>query len=279
MAVSIVGFAVAFAIAAASLHAVAALGMVARHHWWSSLALTAAASSLHVCALHFGPLTVVQPLGVLSLAFALILSAALGSRRVVRREWVGMALSMAGIAGLLLFTSPTRPRSELTSPQIGVLTSTVVLLVLAAVVAAGRMHLRPVRRSLLYALAAGVTFGVSSALAQTVTIRVADTGWTGLLNPASIVVVTFAGGGLALARAAYRGGLGAPLATATIINPVAAAAIGIGLLGERLGGGAGTVTVAALAAVVAGTGVVLLARGSNRPVTPAVSPEPVEARS
>ncbi|WP_162606623.1 DMT family transporter [Jiangella asiatica] len=275
---SSVGFAVAFAVGAAVLHAVAALGMVARHRLWSSVCLTGAASSLHVCALHFGPLTVVQPLGVLSLAFALVLSAVLVERRVSRREWTGMALSMAGLAGLLLFTSPTRPRSELTSPQIGALTSAVVLLVVTAVVTARRLHLRPVRRSLLYALAAGVTFGVSSAMTQTVTIRVADTGWTGVLNPASVVVVAFAGGGLAVARTAYRGGLGAPLATATIVNPVTAAAIGIGLLGERFEGGPGSVAVAVAAAVVAGTGVVLLARGSRRPVIREAPPQPVAVR-
>ncbi|PZF82837.1 DMT family transporter [Jiangella anatolica] len=261
------GLAIAFATGAAGLHALAALGMVARRRWWYPTALTIAASSLHVCALHFGPLTLVQPLGVLSLAFALVLSWALTRRRVTPREWHGMALSMAGLAALLLLAAPTRPRSELSSNQILLLTVAVVALIAAAVAAASRMELRPVRRSLLFALAAGTTFGVSSALTQTVTIRVSDGGATAALQPASAVVLVLAVAGLLLSRRAYRGGLGAPLATATIVNPVTASAIGIGLLGERFTGGPLEVTLSVAAALTAAAGVVLLARGGRTPVT------------
>ncbi|WP_147375356.1 DMT family transporter [Jiangella rhizosphaerae] len=271
------GLAVAFAVGAASLHALAALGMVARRRWWYPTALTVAASGLHVCALHYGPLTLVQPLGVLSLAFALVLSWGLTRRRVTPREWRGMALSMAGLAALLLLAAPTRPRSELSSTQILLLTLAVVALIAVAVGAASRLPLRPVRRSLLFALAAGTTFGVSSALTQTVTIRVADSGLSAALQPASAVVLVLASTGLLLSRRAYRGGLGAPLATATIVNPVTASAIGIGLLGERFTGGPIEATVSVAAALTAAAGVVLLARGSRAPVTRPARPERVPA--
>lgn len=269
------GLAVAFAVGAASLHALAALGMVARRRWWYPTALTIAASGLHVGALHYGPLTLVQPLGVLSLAFALVLSWGLTRRRVTPREWRGMALCMAGLAGLLLLAAPTRPRSELSSLQILLLTLAVVALIAAAAGAASRLPLRPVRQSLLFALAAGTTFGVSSALTQTVTIRVADSGPSAALQPASAVVVVLAATGLLLSRRAYRGGLGAPLATATIVNPVTASAIGIGLLGERFTGGPVEVTASVAAALTAAAGVVLLARGSRAPVNRPARPERV----
>lgn len=261
------GLAVAFAIGAASLHALAALGMVARRRWWYPTALTIAASGLHVCALHFGPLTLVQPLGVLSLVFALVLSWALTRRRVTPREWSGMALSTAGLIALLLLASPTRPRSELSSTQIGLLTVAIAGLIAVAVLGASRMPLRPVRRSLLFALTAGTTFGVSSAVTQTVTIRVTDGGPLAALQPASAVVLVLAATGLLLSRRAYRGGLGAPLATATIVNPVTASAIGIGLLGERFSGGPVEITLSIAAALTAAGGVVLLARGSRAPAT------------
>ncbi len=276
-AVSSTGFAVAFAAGAASLHALAALGMVAQRRWWYPTVLTVAASGLHVGALHFGPLTLVQPLGVLSLAFALVLSWALTRRRVTPREWRGMALCMAGLAGLLLLAAPTRPRSELTSTQILLLTLAVVGLISVAVAGAARLRLRPVRRSLLFALAAGATFGVSSALTQTVTIRVSDAGMSAALQPASAVVLVLAATGLLVARRAYRGGLGAPLATATIVNPVAASAIGIGLLGERFTGGPVEVTLSVAAALTAAAGVVLLARGSRAPLTRPTRPAQVPA--
>ena len=53
----------------------------------------------------------------------------------------------------------------------------------------------------------------------------------------ALLIAAFAAGGLLLSQVAYRGGLGAPLAMVTLSNPVAAAIIGVTLLGERLQGG------------------------------------------
>lgn len=96
-------------------------------------------------------------------------------------------------------------------------------------------------------------------------------------------------GGLLLSQTAYRGGLGAPLAVVTLANPVAAAAIGLALLGERLQGGPVSLVLAALGTVAAVRGVVLLsraqarntepddARGGPAPAEPAADPVPPRA--
>jgi len=82
----------------------------------------------------------------------------------------------------------------------------------------------------------------------------------------ALLVAVFAAGGLLLSQTAYRGGLGAPLAVVTLANPVAAAAIGLALLGERLQGGAAGILLALAGAGLASWGVVLLTRVS--PVVP-----------
>lgn len=81
-----------------------------------------------------------------------------------------------------------------------------------------------------------------------------------MLSPAALVVLGLAGTGLLFAQAAYRGGLGAPLATLTLVNPVAAALIGVTLLGERYVAGPFGATAALVAALVAARGVTMLAR-------------------
>jgi hypothetical protein len=78
----------------------------------------------------------------------------------------------------------------------------------------------------------------------------------------ALLVAAFATGGLLLSQTAYRGGLGAPLAVVTLANPVAAAAIGLALLGERLQGGAAGVLLALAGAGLASWGVVLLTRAT-----------------
>ncbi|NDL60430.1 DMT family transporter [Phytoactinopolyspora mesophila] len=273
------GIAVTLSIAAATFHASAAvfqeriagahsasparrlgtLRLLRRARWWWAVVLTGIASSLHIVALHFGPLTVVQPLGALTLVLALTLSAALAGRRVVRAEWLGVALTMAGLGLLLHLTTAEGPRIALSSSEVRALT-VVAVGIMAGLVVAAMGAKRLVTRSLVHAAAAGVAFGVASAMARTVTVRMSDHGWTEAIAPASAIMVGLAFGGLLLAQAAYRAGVGAPLATLTIVNPIVAATIGLQLLGERFVAGAGGAVLAGLAAVVAASGVMLLAR-------------------
>jgi threonine/homoserine efflux transporter RhtA len=66
--------------------------------------------------------------------------------------------------------------------------------------------------------------------------------------------------GMVLSQLSYRRSLSAPLATATITNPVVAAVFGVLVLGEQATTGTAATAVGLVAAAVAGTGIVLLAR-------------------
>jgi hypothetical protein len=107
-------------------------------------------------------------------------------------------------------------------------------------------------------------------------VTVAATDRSGPVLSARVVVVAllvavFATGGLLLSQAAYRGGLGAPLAVVTLTNPVAAATIGLSLLGERLQGGAAGLVFAAAGAGLASWGVVTLSRPAPKPTLTALA--------
>ncbi|MBP0459535.1 DMT family transporter [Streptomyces bomunensis] len=225
--------------------------------WWSAVALNAAGALLHVAALACGPLTVVQPLGALTLVAAVPLGAYRAGRRVTRGEWAGTAYTLAGLAAILLAAAGGGPAAALSLPQAAGVSATA-----AALTALLVFSLPGARPGLRHAIASGLASGVASALTQTVTVTL--TGHGGMPGWGAALVVTlvaaFAVGGLLLAQAAYRGGLGAPLALLTLANPVAASAIGIILLGERIQGGALGIAAAAAGSVLAARGVVLLAR-------------------
>src|ERR1700750_2711444 len=53
------------------------LRLLRRPMWWVAVAATVAAAGLHVAALALGPLSTVQPLGVVTLGFALPVGAGL----------------------------------------------------------------------------------------------------------------------------------------------------------------------------------------------------------
>ncbi|MEV3946882.1 hypothetical protein ACIOYT_08280 [Streptomyces halstedii] len=236
------------------------LRLLGRGAWWSAVGLNAAGALLHVAALKYGPLTLVQPLGALTLVAAVPLGARAAGRRVSGTEWRGTVLTLLGLGALLLAAGGAAPHDTLSLAE--ALAVGAVTLSLVAVLS--RPGARP---GLRHAAASGLASGVASALTQTLTVATTDRSGPLLswrLVTVALLVSAFALGGLLLSQTAYRGGLGAPLAVVTLTNPVAAAAIGLALLGEHIQGG-----VTGLAPALAGTaaavrGVILLSRAQDR---------------
>ncbi|MFF6779434.1 hypothetical protein [Streptomyces sp. NPDC012510] len=247
--------------------------MFASGAWWSSVALNAGAALLHVVALKYGPLTVVQPLGALTLVAAVPLGARMAGRRVTATEWRGTALTLAGLGAILIAASGPAPDDVLSVAE--------ALAVAGATAALIGLLSRPgTRPGLRHAAASGMASGVASALTQTVTVAATDRSGALLgvqVIGVALLVAAFAVGGLLLSQTAYRGGLGAPLAVVTLANPLAAAVIGLSLLGEGLRGGAAGVLLALTGAVVAARGVVLLTRVTHTAPAPVDDDHPVAA--
>ncbi|MFE6194180.1 hypothetical protein [Streptomyces sp. NPDC057838] len=237
-----------------------ALRLLARGAWWWSVGLNAAAALLHVVALRYGPLTLVQPLGALTLVAAVPLGARMAGRRVTAVEWKGTGLTLLGLGAILVTASGPAPGDVLSVPE--------ALVVAGATAALIGVLSRPgTRPGLRHATASGVASGVASALTQTVTVAATDRSGPVLslqVVGVALLVAAFAAGGLLLSQTAYRGGLGGPLAMVTLANPLAAAVIGLSLLGERLQGGPAGVLLALAGAGLASWGVVLLSRPALR---------------
>ncbi|MET9672275.1 DMT family transporter [Streptomyces sp. NPDC006482] len=243
--------------------------LLARSQWWWAVGLNAAGALAHVAALHYGPLTLVQPLGALTLVAALPLGAYCARRRVSRTEWRGALWTLGGLVGLVAMTGPAAPGEALSLRESLIVAAATALLI--AALASGRVARSRGAggrggRGLGHATASGIASGVGSALTQTLTAALAlelpggEPAWwqTALL---AVLISGFAVGGLLLSQAAYRGGLAAPLAVVNLSNPAAAAIIGVALLGETFRAGAWGWPIAALASLVAARGVVLLTKG------------------
>ncbi|MEU1274917.1 hypothetical protein [Streptomyces sp. NPDC005799] len=264
--------AVAYAAAAVAQERLAArnsdtgmLRLLGAGAWWASVGLNAGAALLHVVALKYGPLTVVQPLGALTLVAAVPMGARVAGREVSTSEWRGTALTLAGLAALLVTASGSAPAQVLSLTEaVAVAGATAALIGLLA-----RPGARP---GLRHATASGFASGVASALTQTVTVAATDHSGPVLslrVVLVAVLVAAFAVGGLLLSQTAYKGGLGAPLAVVTLSNPVAAAVIGLTLLGQGLRGGVAGVLLGLAGAALASWGVVLLTRVA--PVAPVAS--------
>ncbi|MFH8841705.1 DMT family transporter [Streptomyces sp. NPDC017868] len=276
--------AVAYAAAAIVQERVAASAEAPRYAplrspaWWVSVLLNGVGASLHVAALAYGPLSLVQPLGALTIVFALPMAALFVGRGAGRRAWRGALMATVGLAGLLSLTSGAE--GSLSDGERWLLAGATFGAV-AVLFTAARLVGRSVLRSIVLAAAAGVSFGMASVLTKSVaeewTPRAPLAEWTGLL-----VLSAFAVTGLLLSQASYRGaGLAAPLATVTVVNPVVAAAVGVTLFGESFRYGAAGTVAALICGTVAAGGLVQLTldRMTPPPESPSVSSSDAPAAS
>ncbi|WP_033210898.1 DMT family transporter [Streptomyces bikiniensis] len=249
-----------------------------RPAWWGAVVLNGVGAALHVAALAYGPLSLVQPLGALTIVFALPMAALFVGRGAGRRARHGALMATAGLAGLLSLTTGTDARA-LGDGDRWLLTGTAFGAV-GLLFAGAHLVGRPALRSVLLATAAGVSFGAASVFTKAVagewTARAPLAEWTALL-----VLSAFAVGGLLLSQASYRGaGLAAPLATLTVVNPVVAAAVGVTLFGEGFRYGAAGAVAALLCGAVAAGGLVELTldRMTPAPESPAPPAKPARGR-
>ncbi|MER7134085.1 DMT family transporter [Streptosporangium saharense] len=217
-------------------------------------------TGLHVLALRYGPLTVVQPMGVASLLFALPCAAALGGRRPTARELGAATVIAVGLGALVLVVPPHTGDPHLSA------TGVVVLLAGAATTAlalwAVSLRTPPAARAGLTAMAAGVLYGATATLTRVLVYGNWDL-WLVLAVPLPCLVAL-----VMLQRAYAVGHFGVAFAALQVADPLTAVVLGALLLGEPLPTGAASALTALAAACLTVAGTVALAR--TTPLSPNV---------
>jgi drug/metabolite transporter (DMT)-like permease len=216
-------------------------------------------------ALHFGSISVVQPLLVAQLLFALPVAAMLGHRRLLPRDWFGAAAVCGGLV-ILLSVRGAAPESG-TPDRINVLlaTATGLLLVVALVGAARRVHDEPQVRAALVSVAAGICFCMSAVFITLTTSDLIHRGvgatavdWPGYALAGSTVL------GLLLEQDAFAAGsLPTAVAAMTITNPIASYLAGIFVFDGKPPETPGALAGVASAGLLVIVGVIALAQSPN----------------
>jgi drug/metabolite transporter (DMT)-like permease len=230
--------------------------LLQRPRWWLAVLASVTAAGLHIVALALGPLSVVQPIGVLTLVLALPLGARWAGRTVSRAQWLAAVAVAAGLIAVLAVT-PHRPHN-LHPGLLGVPEVVGLGLVLVALLIAVSQRLPERGAPVVRATAAAVCFGFASGMT-----RVAAIGAAPFLV-AGALAVAGAAAGFGLAQLAYRnGGLGAPLATVILVDPLVAVLIGVTVLGESVPTGIPRLVLGALGLAATSWGIWVLAHAGE----------------
>jgi drug/metabolite transporter (DMT)-like permease len=233
-----------------------------RPGWLLGLGLAAGGSALHAGALVLAPLSVVQPIGVLAVPIAVLLTAVQRRRIPAGGVFVGVLLSVGGV-GVFVATAATTAVSTPPPDQATLVASLVVAGIVLLLAGVGLTR-TGWARCVACATAGAVAFGLVSALVRAVSQSVAS-GDVGVLEPPVLAAVAGIGaavlvGGWLVQQAFASGPPEVVIACLTVVDPIVAVLLGAVLLGEGSATPAETWLLLVTAAVIATAGVVALAR-------------------
>jgi hypothetical protein len=210
-----------------------------RHPLWIAGALASLAGfGLHALALRDGSLTLVQPLLVTGVIFALPLRQVLERRRP-RYSELGWAAALAlGLAVFIVVSTPTAAATQAPDLRPAVICVAAIALTIPGCCLAGRRATGSVAAAAL-GTAAGLAFAATAGLLkETVDVVSRDAGALLTTWPGYALVVV-GGIGLLLNQLAYQAGpLRASLPAITTVNPIVSLVIGVAVFDERFRSGA-----------------------------------------
>ncbi|MFC4560727.1 DMT family transporter [Nocardiopsis mangrovi] len=238
------------------------LHLVRRPRWLLGTLAAGAGVTLHLVALSGAPLTVVQPIGVTGLVFAIVLSAVFNRRRVRPSQIAAGLCVMIGLLGVLLLFPHTSVVPQMPLPTALALVGSVAAAGGIVYVAAHWIAAGP--RALLLAMVGGAALGTTSALARVVASH-AVTSPAAVVSWLTVLALGIAVFGGLLQQNAYRTGhFAAAYATLLIVDPITGAGIGALMLGEGLPATPIDQVLATGSAALAIAGTAVLARAKDR---------------
>jgi drug/metabolite transporter (DMT)-like permease len=216
---------------------------------------------LQAAALDRGPLTIVQSLTTMSLVIALPLGARLTDQAITARVTLG---AVAIVAGIILFLTAASPHGGTSSPSasawwVAGIASVAIMAVLSIL---GRRH-RGAPRALLFGSAAGVGFGLQSAVTK-VFVTLIGAGLSALVSSwTTYVLIASALAGFVLQQSALKTGVLAPaVAASNSVTLLASILLGVTVFDEPISSGGLAPAVVGL--TIAFAGIVLLAGSEPR---------------
>ncbi len=222
-------------------------------------------------ALHYGQLSVVQPVLVTELVFVLVLRRAWIRQEVAAAAWAAVLAVCLALAVFLTVAEPTggHPAPE-TAEWLSALVAFGVAIALLSVLG---MRGAPVRRAAVFAVAAALAWALMATFIKTATDTLATSGIGGMLTswPVYALAAAAVTGTLLEQAALHVGPLSVSQPLLVIINPFASIALSIWLFDERFTDSPAKIAIAVLAFAVMTVGVVILSRTAPQDLTPSRS--------
>jgi drug/metabolite transporter (DMT)-like permease len=212
-----------------------------------------------VAALHYGDLALVQPILATELLFVFAYMAIIGTKRVVRHDWMAAAAMAAGLAVFLFAASPSGGHLHAQAASwwfagISALGLALIATVMAFTPMRRGVPVSPARKAATLGVATGISWGFVAAIIKELSSHTGE-GFRIFLTWSPYALVAVGAASMLLSSHAFQAG---PLAASqpgfTIVDPLVASLLGVFIFEEHLQLAPFSILVeaAALAALVAG---------------------------
>jgi hypothetical protein len=235
------------------------INLLIKPRWVSGTSLMFLAMLLQLGALSLAPLIVVQPIGAIALVITSLLNARYTKTKLNRATMLAIGLSTFGVGGFVVTASQVAAQVELTDEN---LLRVLLLFVIILVAFAALFFIFGKKaQALTYILGAGVLYGFVATLAKVTIQRLYQMDYDILTL---IAVVSMIGavllGGWFVQNAYASGPPDLVIAGLTVIDPIVAIAIAIGILGEAQEATLGSGSLFSAFGLLAVCGVYLLSK-------------------
>lgn len=233
--------------------------------WLGGILADVGGLGLQVLALHMGALTVVQPVLVSAVLFALIVGHWVAGTRITRREVVLGGVLVLSVAGFLIVSGAATAEADQTDRLPAILAAATCLVVVIGCLITSRRatarKLGSLRAAALLGIAVGTIYAGTAALIKAST-DVAQHGPVALLTSWPLYALLVAGAaGVFLAQMAFQAGpLAASLPATATADPVVSVMLGVVVFDERLRPGVVPLLLSLLFLVLMSAAVVLLSQ-------------------
>ena len=219
-------------------------------------------------ALHYGQLSVVQPILVTELVFVLVLRRVWIRQDVARAAWTAVLVVCGALAVFLAVAEPTG--GHLTPETAEWLSALLVFGGVMALLAVLGMRGSPTRRAALFAVAAALAWALMATFLKTATETLTTSGISGMLTrwPVYALVAAAITGTLLEQSALHVGPLSVSQPLLVIVNPLASIILSIWLFDERFTDSPAKIATAVVAMAILAAGVIALSRTAPKDLTP-----------
>jgi drug/metabolite transporter (DMT)-like permease len=228
--------------------------------WLLGLAAAAGGFAFQAVALHNGQLSIVQPLLVTELVFALILRRFWVHQHIAKMAWTAAIVTCAALVAFLTTAEPQGGRLQPDAADwafaLAVFGGAVVVLAVTA------RWGSPERRAALYATATSITWALMAAFIKATTNVLAASGPVGVLAhwPIYALVATGVLGSVLQQAALQVGPLSVSQPLIVVVDPAVAIVLSAWIFDERFTGSLAQKTIAGVAFCVMAVGVTVLSR-------------------